>query len=69
LQILEAEPINEDYKGEVGEIVKIDPKRGIIVKTGKGNLLIKKIQFPNSKPISAVDAVRGYHIKEGEKFS
>ncbi len=69
VKILDAEPVNEEYQGEVGEVVKIDPKKGIIVKTGKGSLLIKKIQFPNSKPISAVDAVRGYHIKEGEKFS
>ncbi len=69
VKILEAEPMNKDFNGEIGEIVKIDNKKGIIVKTGKGSLLIKKIQFPNSKPISAVDAVRGYHIKEGEKFS
>ncbi len=69
IKILEAEPLKEEFKGENGEIVEIDPKKGIIVKTGKGSLLIKKIQFPNSKPISAVDAVRGYHIKKGEKFS
>ncbi len=68
VKILEAEPTEEGKQGKAGEIVKIDAKRGIIVSTGKGNILIKKIQFPNSKPISAVDAVRGYHIKEGEKF-
>lgn len=69
VKILEAEPLDKDYQGEAGEIVDIDTKKGIIVKTGKGSLIIKKIQFPNSKPISAVDAVRGYHIEKGEKFS
>ncbi len=68
VKILEAEPTEEGKQGEAGEIVKIDAKKGIIVSTGKGNILIKKIQFPNSKPISATDAVRGYHIKEGERF-
>ncbi|GAB6073054.1 methionyl-tRNA formyltransferase [Venenivibrio stagnispumantis] len=66
IKILDATPLNEEYAGDYGEIVKIE--NGIVVKTGKGSLLIKQLQFPNSKPISTLDAVRGYHIKVGEKF-
>jgi len=39
-----------------------------VVKTGDGCLLLKIIQFPNSKPITTQDAIRGYKIKAGERF-
>ncbi|ACO03724.1 MAG TPA: methionyl-tRNA formyltransferase [Persephonella sp.] len=68
IKILECEIIDERSEGEPGEIVKIMKDEGFVVQTGKGKLLIKKVQFPNSKPISAADAVRGYRIKEGEKL-
>ncbi len=68
VKILDAEVIDETSQGNPGEIVKLEKGKGIVVQTGQGKLLIKKIQFPNSKPISANDAVRGYHIEEGEKF-
>ncbi len=68
VKILDAQIIDEKSTGELGEIVEIMKDKGIVVQTGKGKLLIKKIQFPSSKPISAVEAVRGYHIKTGEKF-
>ncbi len=69
VKILEAEIIDETSIGNPGEIVDILKDSGFIVQTGKGKILIKKLQFPNGKPISAADAVRGYHIKIGEKFS
>ncbi len=68
IKILEAQVIDETQSGKAGEIVQIIKDKGIVVQTGKGKLLIKKLQFPNSKPISAPEAVRGYHIKEGEIF-
>lgn len=68
IKILDARIIDEDSKGNIGEIVKLEKGKGFIVQTGKGKLLITKVQFPNGKPISADEAVRGYHIKEGERF-
>ncbi|RUM48401.1 MAG: methionyl-tRNA formyltransferase [Hydrogenothermus sp.] len=68
IKILDARIIEEDSKGNIGEIVKLEKGKGFIVQTGKGKLLITKVQFPNGKPISADEAVRGYHIKEGERF-
>lgn len=66
IKILEAEILDENSTGEIGKIVEIQKDKGFVVQTGKGKLLIKTVQFPNSKPISASDAVRGYHIKSGE---
>ena len=68
IKILDAEIVDEISEGNVGEIVETVKGKGFIVQTGKGKLLVKKVQFPNSKPISADDAVRGYCIKGGEKF-
>ena len=66
IKILDTEILDENSAGKIGEIVEIQKDKGFVVQTGKGKLLIKKVQFPNSKPISASDAVRGYHIKAGE---
>ncbi len=66
MKILEAQVLDENSEGNIGEIVDIYKDRGFVVQTGKGRILIKKVQFPNSKPISAADAVRGYHIQKGE---
>jgi methionyl-tRNA formyltransferase len=68
IKILDSEIIDENSTGNIGEIIKIDKNKGFVVQTGKGKLLIKSVQFPNSKIISASDAIRGYHIKEGEKL-
>ncbi|WP_029522671.1 methionyl-tRNA formyltransferase [Persephonella sp. KM09-Lau-8] len=66
IKILAAQIIDENSTGKAGEIVKIIKGKGFVVQTGKGQLLITKVQFPNSKAITADEAVRGYHIKEGE---
>ncbi len=68
IKILDAEVIDEESRGNPGEIVEVLKDRGFVVQTGRGKILVKKVQFPNSKPISASDAVKGYHIKVGERF-
>jgi len=68
VKILEAEVLDETATGNPGEVVQIIKGKGFVVQTGKGKILIKKLQFPNSKPISGDDAVKGYHIKIGEKL-
>jgi len=68
IKILSSEIVDENSLGNIGEIVKIEKGKGFVVQTGRGRLLIKEVQFPNSKAISGDDAVRGYHIKVGERF-
>lgn len=68
IKILDAKIVDEFSKGNIGEIIKLEKGKGFIVQTGKGKLLITQVQFPNGKPISADEAIRGYHIKEGERF-
>ncbi|MCX7738430.1 MAG: methionyl-tRNA formyltransferase [Hydrogenothermaceae bacterium] len=68
VKIIDAEVVECPRGSSPGDIVKSDDKIGIVIFTGKGCILIKAIQFPNSKVISSTDAVRGYRIKEGERF-
>jgi len=68
VKILDAKIVECNVNALPGEIIKADEKEGIVVKTGNGCLLIKIIQFPNSKPITTQDAIRGYKIKAGERF-
>ncbi|MEJ5173336.1 MAG: methionyl-tRNA formyltransferase [Hydrogenothermaceae bacterium] len=68
VKIIDTQVVKCENSNNPGEIVKADDKIGIVVATGKDCLLIKSIQFPNSKVISSQDAIRGYKIKEGERF-
>ena len=68
VKILDAKIVECNVNALPGEIIKADEKEGIVVKTGDRCLLLKIIQFPNSKPITTQDAIRGYKIKAGERF-
>ena len=68
VKILDAKIVECNVNALPGEIIKADEKEGIVVRTGNGCLLLKLIQFPNSKPITTQDAIRGYKIKVGERF-
>ncbi|WP_299237661.1 methionyl-tRNA formyltransferase [Sulfurihydrogenibium sp.] len=68
VKILDAKIVECNVNALPGEIIKADEKEGIVVKTGNGCLLLKLIQFPNLKPITTQDAIRGYKIKAGERF-
>ena len=68
MKILEAKVYDRESEGNPGEIVDIIKGKGFVVQTGKGRLLVKKVQFPGGKPITADEAVRGYHIQKGERL-
>lgn len=68
IKILDSRVVGCDTEAQPGTIVKADDKTGIVIKTGDGCLLVKVLQFPGGKPITSQDAVKGYRIKEGERF-
>lgn len=59
----------EGTGGTWGEITEILPKKGIVVKTGSGHILIKEIQAPNSKKMAVSDYLRGHQIEVNSIFS
>ncbi len=56
-------------QGEAGTVIGADGKRGLIVGTGEGALVLDEVQPAGKKRMSGTDFVRGYRIEVGEKFS
>lgn len=70
LKVWESKIINEPSEVNMppGSIVNINPKMGITIATGSGNLIINIVQ-PASKPkMLARDFANGYRLKVGDRF-
>jgi len=67
MKIYESKVLREDTKREPGTIVNVS-KEGIKVATKEGILLIKKIQFPNGKPLTIEQYINGNEIKVNNKL-
>ena len=65
MKIYESEVIDDKEYDVVGKILAVD-KKGIKVSTKFGTLLIKKIQFPNGKPLMVEQYINGHSIDINE---
>ncbi|GAA0069442.1 methionyl-tRNA formyltransferase [Clostridium sardiniense] len=63
MKIFESEALNKESKAECGKIIDVS-KKGIEVSTGEGILLIKKMQFPNSKPLMVEQYINGHEVNK-----
>mgnify|MGYP001592007250 CR=1 FL=1 len=64
MKIFESEVLNKNSTLENGRIINVS-KKGIEISTGDGVLLIKKVQFPNSKPLMVEQYINGHDVKDG----
>ena len=55
-------------EGKAGEILAFVKGKGIVVATGKGNVVITKAKPENKKMLSGVDLINGNFLQEGEHF-
>ncbi|MEE0726282.1 MAG: methionyl-tRNA formyltransferase, partial [Clostridium saudiense] len=58
MKIYESEVLAESSNKEAGTIIEVS-KKGMKVSCGKGILLVKKIQFPNGKPLTIEQYING----------
>ncbi|MDD7793740.1 methionyl-tRNA formyltransferase [Clostridium sp. 'White wine YQ'] len=64
MKIFESEALdNEKVNLKAGEIIDVS-KVGLKVSCGKGTLLIKKVQFPNGKPLTIEQYLNGNEINK-----
>lgn len=63
MKIFETEHLEEKVSKEPGTIVDVS-KNGIKVACKEGVLLIKKVQFPNGKPLSIEQYMNGHEIEK-----
>lgn len=63
MKIFETEHLEEKASKEPGTIIDVS-KKGIKVACREGVLLIKKVQFPNGKPLSIEQYMNGHEIEK-----
>lgn len=66
IKIFNVEILNGYTEGESGEILETDKKKGFVVKTGDGAVLVKKIQAKGGKRMNCADYMRGHSIEAGK---
>ena len=67
MKIYEAEVLNENSNKEPGTILSVN-KTGMKVSCNEGVLLVKKVQFPNGKPLTIEQYINGKDIEVGCKL-
>ena len=67
MKVYESKVLNEHTTKEPGTIISVS-KDGIKVATLDGVLLIRKIQFPNGKPLTIEQYINGNDIKVNTKL-
>ena len=55
--------------GAPGEILKANPKEGLIIACGKGAVRILELQAPGGKSMKAEDYLRGHGMQAGERLA
>lgn len=63
MKIYETENLQEEISKEPGTILNVS-KNGLKVACSEGVLLIKKVQFPNGKPLTIEQYINGHEIEE-----
>lgn len=67
MKIYESEVLNENSNEEPGTILSVN-RTGMKVSCKNGILLIKKVQFPNGKPLTIEQYINGKDIEVGYKL-
>ncbi len=61
MKIYETEVLNEESSSEPGTIIDVS-KSGLKVSCKEGVLMIKKVQFPNGKPLTIEQYINGHEV-------
>ena len=67
MKIYESEVLNENSNKEPGTILNVN-KTGMKVSCNEGVLLVKRVQFPNGKPLTIEQYINGKEIEVGCKL-
>ena len=61
-------PLPDPPGGEPGEILRADPREGLVVACGSGAVEIREVQPPGKRRMEAEAWIRGRGCKEGQRF-
>ena len=68
LKIFKAQVVETETAGLPGEVVRLMPDEGFVVKAGQGALLVLEVQRAGRKRISAAEFLRGSRLREGDRL-
>jgi len=68
VKIYRSEKIDKKYEGENGSIVEIVNKKGPVVKTSNGGIILLEVKFEGKKLQSGTDIINGRKLTVGNKF-
>jgi len=69
LKVLQVEPRTAEAAGAVpGEVVAVE-EAGFVVQTGRGTVLVRRVQPPGAAAMSGRDYVNGYRLRVGERLA
>ena len=68
VKIYKSEKIYKEYEGENGAIVEIINKKGPVVKTSNGGIILLEVKFEGKKLQSGTDIINGRKLTVGNKF-
>ncbi len=55
--------------GKPGEVIEIlMDEKGVVVSTGNGSILVQRVQYKNSGKISAMDFIKEFNLKIGDRL-
>ncbi len=67
LKLFSSSVIHPTHKGIAGRIHAIE-REGIVVESGEGLVLVRELQAPGRKRLKAEEFLRGFPLKEGDRF-
>ena len=68
MKIYRSEKMDKKYEGENGSIVEIVNKKGPVVKTSNGGIILLEVKFEGKKLQSGTDIINGRKLTVGNKF-
>ncbi|NMB32815.1 MAG: methionyl-tRNA formyltransferase [Clostridium sp.] len=68
LKIFKTQIVDEVSPGLPGEVTKIVPDQGFVVRTGKGALMILEVQKQGKRRMLASEFLRGNDLREGDRL-
>ncbi len=68
LKLFSSSVIDSSYKGVPGRIYSVE-NEGVVIEGGEGLVLVREVQAPGRKRLKAKEFLKGFPLKEGDRFS
>ena len=68
IKIYRAEKLEKTYSGQNGEVVEIINKKGPVIKTENGGIILLEVKFQGKKNQTGIDIINGRKISIGERL-